>query len=70
MAMPRESFSFDFACVLHMAALCLQWPLAQLFLVAWSGVTGQCSDHLSLMSEEIIEIKKIERTKMNRVLNA
>jgi hypothetical protein len=31
---PWEYFCFDFALVLDVAPLCLQWPLAQLFLVA------------------------------------
>ncbi len=30
--------------------LCLQWPLAQLFPVAWEGSTGQCSVYISYMS--------------------
>jgi hypothetical protein len=28
--------------------LCLQWPLAQLFLAAWAGSMGQGSVYLSI----------------------
>jgi hypothetical protein len=47
MAISRECFGFDFALVLHVTLLWLQWPLAQLFLAAWAGDTGQCSVYLS-----------------------
>jgi hypothetical protein len=30
-----------FALVQHVMPLCLLWPLAQLFPVAWAGTTGQ-----------------------------
>jgi hypothetical protein len=42
MAMP-----FDFDLVQHVAPLCLQWPLAQLFLAARDGGTGKGSVNLS-----------------------
>ncbi len=40
-----ECFDLDFALVQHVAPLCLQWPLAQLFPAAWAraGIMGQYS---------------------------
>jgi hypothetical protein len=49
MAMPMECFLFGTAC----STIILQWPLAQLFLAAWAGSTGQCSVYLSEMSMNI-----------------
>jgi hypothetical protein len=46
-AMQKEYFSFSFHSVQHVPLLCLQRPLTQLFLAAWEGSTGRCSDHLS-----------------------
>jgi hypothetical protein len=43
-------FVLIFTLVQHVAPLCLQWPLAQLFPAAWAGVLSQCSVYLSLMS--------------------
>ncbi len=48
--MPWECFGFDFALVHHVAPLCWQWSLAQLFPAALAGRTGQCSVYLSYMS--------------------
>ncbi len=39
-------FYFGTAC----CAICLQWPLVQLFVAAWAGGTGLRSVYLSLMS--------------------
>jgi hypothetical protein len=43
-----------FILVQHMAQLCLQWQVAQLFQVAWAGSVGQCSVYLSLISIHLI----------------
>jgi hypothetical protein len=37
MVMPWECFYFIFALVEHVAPMCLQWPLGQLFIAAWAG---------------------------------
>jgi hypothetical protein len=40
MTMPAMvMFCFIFALIQHVAPLCLQWPLAQTFPVAWTGST-------------------------------
>jgi hypothetical protein len=47
MAMLRECFCLDLASVEHVAPLCLQWPLAQLFPAAWADSLGHCSVYCS-----------------------
>jgi hypothetical protein len=47
MAMPGNVFALIFALVQHVTALCFQWQLAQLFLAAKAGGTGQCLLYLS-----------------------
>ncbi len=43
-------FSLFYASVQPVAPLCMHWPLAQPFHVAWADSTGQCSVYISLMS--------------------
>ncbi len=43
-------FILFFALVQHVAPLCLQWLLAQLFHAAWPGSMGHSSVYLSLMT--------------------
>ncbi len=55
MAMPRHGFCYDSVLVQHVAPLVLQWPLTQLFPVAWASGTGSCPAYLSQMSMEFYE---------------
>ncbi len=48
--MPSECLCFDFALVQHLAPVCLQWPLSQLYPGAWADSTSQWSVYISLMS--------------------
>ncbi len=67
-------FSLFYASVQHVGPLCMHWPLAQPFPVAWADSTGQCLVFISLMSMAAINnghgIKKSPNSPMQFYLFA